>query len=63
MTQEEIRAKRQEIKDRISDLRGEIEIEGAHLNVLQRKCKHPNMHNTYHIGERGVRCPDCGYER
>jgi tRNA(Ile2) C34 agmatinyltransferase TiaS len=62
MTQDEIKQQYEQHKDTIQDLRGEIEIEQARMRVLQRKCKHPNCYEYYAMGERGIKCPDCGYQ-
>lgn len=62
MTPEEIKEEYELRKDRIADLRGDIEIEWAYIKVLQKKCKHPNSYTYYAMGEAGMKCPDCGHQ-
>lgn len=61
MTQEEIKAKHQEIVERRKALNKEMEILKAEWYLLQKQCDHPNKYPTEFMGDRGVRCPDCGY--
>jgi len=49
------------IRDRIRDLRGEIEVETARLRVVQARCRHPDKFEYSAMGDLGWKCPDCGW--
>lgn len=62
MTPDEIKREYETRMERIEELRGDIEIERAYLNVLKKRCKHPNSYTYSAMGELGQKCPDCGYQ-
>lgn len=63
MSPDEIKTEYVERKDKISELRGAIEVERAYIKVLQMRCKHPDRYATSFMGESGSHCPDCGDSR
>ena len=62
-TQEEVATDCKEVRDRISQLRLEIEVEKVHLQALQLVCSHPDSYSHTIMGEDSWRCPTCGKAR
>jgi nitrite reductase/ring-hydroxylating ferredoxin subunit len=61
MTQEEIKTKRDRLKEELADARMFVDEIRGKLEALRNRCTHPNKFNTSFMGDSGVKCPDCGY--
>lgn len=61
----DIKAAYEHHRDAIDELNavheGQVGIHMAHIKAGQRRCSHPSKYETSCMGERGVRCPDCGW--
>lgn len=67
MNQDEIRAKREEAEAQLKRAKLDYALAtGAPkgvLAMLETICRHPRGYETSCMGDRGFRCPDCGYVR
>jgi len=58
----EIRKRRKEIEDEISEIKKSLELARLEMKHLQSQCKHPKLRKYSAMGETGNYCPDCGYQ-
>lgn len=61
--QRELNKRYQDIKATIEMHQNAIEELNLQLIHLQRQCQHPNLYTYSAMGEKGKRCPDCGWSR
>ena len=62
MTQDEIKAARATLDDKLAEAQGEVERLRLEIRILQTRCHHPSEFKTCHMGETAMHCPDCGHE-
>ena len=61
--QQRIKKEYEELLEALEQARAEVKIAIARLDGLQSRCTHPHKYADPHQGERGYRCPDCGWSR
>ena len=59
LTQSDIQAKREELRQKHVIAMGEVEKIRAEMRTLQVICKHPAQRQISCMGELSMYCPDC----
>lgn len=62
MSQTEIIAARMSIDERREELRIMHDDLREEQQALMRRCKHPRRYPYSAMGDRGTKCPDCGWQ-
>lgn len=62
LSQQEIKDGVAELQNEAARLRVELEVIRVRCKGFQVQCSHPDSYTYYAMGERGTKCPDCGYQ-